>query len=428
MRLNLIDHAKNIFSFNRSITGQGIRETLSYFENIHPEFKRIEFPSGMKVFDWEIPLEWNINEAYLQHIKTGRKYAELRESNLHIVGYSEPIDLILELDDLKNKIHTLYDQPELIPYVTSYYKRDWGFCMPHKLKESLPEGEYKVFIDSNFSNGTLDLSHALIKGKSSKELFFSSYVCHPGMVNNELSGPVVLNALLDYVKKKYKKNNYTYRFVLLPETIGSIAYLSKNIKKMKENIICAFNLSCVGDERCFSHLQSPYGNNLADLALSSALIGLDNVKTYSYLKRGSDERQYCSPGVDLPLCTFSRSKFGEYPEYHTSADNFSLVTNKGLEDSFNIIRNIIDAFEFGIFPVNNFACEPQLGKRGLYPNLSKKSNIKRSSENRMNILAYCNGKNSIFDICKFVGLNLITVLEELKLLRDNQLIIIKQDD
>ena len=238
----MIEFAKKLWPINRSLTGSGVALTLSLIQQKLP-IKILNFNSGKKVFDWQIPKVWNLKEAWVKN-KNNKKIIDFRSNNLHIVGYSEPIDLILDLNDLKKKIHSLYDQPELIPYVTSYYKRDWGFCMSHKLKESLPEGKYKVFIDSNFSNGSLDLSHAIIKGETSKEIFFSSYVCHPGMVNNELSGPVVLNALIDYVKKNYKNNNFTYRFVLLPETIGSIAYLSKNKKNMKENVICGFNLFC----------------------------------------------------------------------------------------------------------------------------------------------------------------------------------------
>ena len=422
MKLSPFDHAKNIFSFNRSITGAGIRQTLSYFEEIHPELKRIQFNSGDKVFDWEIPKEWNIEDAYLQHLESGKRYAEFSKSNLHIVGYSEPVDLVLDLNDLQDRIHTLSNQPSVIPYVTSYYKKTWGFCMKDFEKKSLPKGKYKVFIDSKLANGKLDLSHAMISGSSSSEIFFSSYVCHPSMANNEISGPVLVNALIDYVKSNYKNNKYSYRFVLVPETIGSIAYLSRFSEIMKKNIICGFNLSCVGDERCFSHLKSPYGDTLADKALSAALFGLSNVKTYSFLQRGSDERQYCSPGIDLPICTFCRSKFGEYPEYHTSADDFSLVTKKGLEGSLDVMKTIIDAMELGLFPNLTTPCEPQLGKRGLYPNLSKKSSEIRPSQNRMNIIAYCNGKNSIFDICQYVGLNLKTVVEELIILLDHKII------
>ena len=239
-------------------------------------------------------------------------------------------------------------------------------------KNVLPEGKYKAYIDSSFKNGKLNIVEANIKGHSKKEIFFSTYFCHPSMANDNLSGPVVMSALLKYLNKNFNKRKFSYRFVFLPETIGSIAYLSKNVNKLKKNVIAGFNLSCVGDEKAYSHISSRQGNCLADLALSSALIGLKNVKNYSFLHRGSDERQYCSPGVDLPLCGFSRSKFGQYPEYHTSADNLSLVSNKGLNESLGVLKNIVDAFELGLFPKTKFLGEPQLGKRNLYPTLSQK--------------------------------------------------------
>ncbi len=424
MELSLLEQAKKLFPLCRSITGNGLRKTLDYFEDLHPDLNRISFPTGAEVFDWLIPKEWNINNAYIEHLETGKKYADFSICNLHVVGYSEPINLVMELEDLKSKIYTLADQPNWIPYVTSYYQKNWGFCMSEKEKNNLPEGKYKVVIDSSLDDGFLELSHAIIKGTTTEEIFFSSYVCHPSMANNELSGPVLLSAILDYVKKTYKNNKYTYRFVLLPETIGSISYLSLNYKKMKENIISGFNLSCVGDERSYSHVQSAYGNTLSDKALSAALKGLENVKTYSYLQRGSDERQYCAPGIDLPLCTFCRTKFGEYPEYHTSADDFSVVTENGLNGSLEVMKSIIDAFELGLNPSVRTYCEPQLGKRGLYPNISKENNNERHpAQTRMDVLAYCNGENSIFDICNLTGLNLRTVVDEINILDFNDLII-----
>ena len=413
---SLISHAEKLYPICRSITGEGIKNTLSYFEKINIDLQRQRFESGTKVFDWVIPKVWNISEAYIEHLDSGKKFANFLDCNLHVVGYSKPVDLEIDLNKLKEKIFTRPDKPNWIPYVTSYYKTDWGFCMSQKQKDSLPKGKYKIKIVSSFTDDYLELSHAILKGKQKKEIFFSSYVCHPSMANNELSGPIVMNALLEYVRINYPNSEFSYRFVMLPETIGSIAYLSRFANEMKENIICGFNLSCVGDERAYSHLQSPYANTLADKALSSALRGLDNVKVYSFLERGSDERQYCSPGIELPLCTFCRSKFGKYEEYHTSADDFSIVTEKGLQESLEVLKTIVDAFELGLYPLLKTPCEPQLGKRGLYPNISHIKHKIHPAKTRMNIIAYCNGKNSIFDICEITNLNLRTVLSELKIL------------
>ena len=417
LRNGLHWHVKNLFPICRSITGEGIRETLSYFEKYNKNLKRIKFKTGAKVLDWEVPEEWNIKDSYIQHLDTGIKYAEFSKNNLHLVGYSEPIDKILDLKELRSNIHYSRVNPSYVPYVTSYYKRYWGFCLSKNELDNLPKGKYKVFIDSSFKQGTLELSHAILKGNSKKEILLSSYVCHPSMANNELSGPVVINALLDYVNNKYKKRKFTYRFILLPETIGSIAYLSRYSKRLRNNVICGFNLSCVGDEKAYSYINTPFKDTLADKAMKSALIGKKNVKVYSFLDRGSDERQYCSPGLRLPLCTFSRSKFGEYPEYHTSADNLNLVTEKGLLSSFEVLKSIIDSFELGLFPKVKVIGEPQLGKRNLYPQISIVRD-KHPATSRMDFLTYADGDTSIFDIANITNIPLQDILTEYKTLKD----------
>ncbi len=418
----MIKFAKKLFPLNRSICGPDIRKSFDFFQNNHKEFKRISFKSGEKVFDWIIPNEWIIHNGYIEH-ESGKRFADFKKNNLHIVGYSIPVELNMDKESLLKKIHTLEDQKDSIPYVTSYYSKDWGFCLDKKTFDKLPDGQYKVKIKSEFHKGTLDLIEAKIIGKQNKEIFFSSYLCHPSMANNELSGPVLIDELLSYVKKQYPNPKYTYRFVLLPETIGSIAYLSRKKDDLKRNMVCGYNLSCVGDERNYSIIKSRYGDNLADRSLKSVLVNKKNFKEYSYLDRGSDERQYCSPGIDLPLCTFCRSKFGEYPEYHNSSDNFKLVTSKGLQDSFEVFKTIIDAFEIGIYPkVSNF-CEPQLGKRGLYPNISKLHKGVHPARKRMNILAYCDGKNTIFDISKILSIEVEEVLNEIKILKKNNIIL-----
>lgn len=409
----MIKWIRDLFPLCRSITGQGIRNTLSYFEKINPELKRLKFKSGRKVFDWKIPLEWNVKNAFIS--KNGKKIVDFKKNNLHLVGYSKPINKLMGKKDLLKKLYSDAKRPGAIPYVTSYYKKDWGFCITERKKKKLKNGIYKVLIDSKFTKGNLECSHAILKGKSKKEIFFSSYVCHPSMANNELSGPALLNAIMLYIKKNYKKSYYTYRFFLGPETIGSISYLSKYKNIMKKNIICGFNLSCVGDERCYSHISSRTGDTLADQAISSAIFQFKNKKNYSFLDRGSDERQYCSPGIDLPVATFCKSKFGEYPEYHTSDDNFKVVTKNGLEESLNVFSHIIDSLEIGCIPKNEFMCEPNLGKRNLYPLTSKKGNYK-DIKIRMNLFAFSDGKENIFNISKKINSPLNKVIKEYKVL------------
>ena len=416
----MIKWAKDLFPLCRSLTGDGTRKTLRYFQNINKEFKILNFKSGKKVFDWSIPLEWNIKDAYIEH-NSKKRFAEFKKNNLHILGYSMPVNKVIKKEELLKHIYSQKDQPNSIPYVTSYYKKRWGFCMTENTKKKLPSGNYKVLINSTLSKGIMEIMHAKIPGKSKKEIFFSSYVCHPSMANNELSGPVLLNAIMQYLKTKYPKSFYSYRFVLLPETIGSIAYLSKFKNILKKNVICGFNLTCVGDEREYSVINSPEGNTLADYSLASALIGKKNVKSYSFLHRASDERQYCAPNIDLPLCRFSKSK--DYPEYHTDKDNFKVVTEKGLDQSLDVFKDIIDAFETGLYPKTKILCEPNLGKRNLYPTISQKGSYNNELVMRMDLIALSNGKNSIFKISKLLNKNLNTVCREYKLLKSKGILV-----
>ena len=419
--LPLMEHMTYLFPYCRSITGSGTRETLSYFESYLPILSRVQFPSGTHCFDWVIPDEWNITDAYIKHLETGECYLSFSDSNLHIVGYSEPVDIVMDLNSLLDNIYTVCDQPSVIPYVTSYYSRAWGFCSSQQVKDSLPSGNYQVKIDSSLAPGHLDLTHAIIQGVHTSEIFFSSYVCHPSLANNELSGPVVLCALLDYLQSSYPNPRFSYRFLLCPETIGSIAYLSRFSDSMKQNVISGFNLSCVGDDLSYSFVNSPYANTLADKAIQASLIGFDNVIPYSYLERGSDERQYCSPGLDLPLITFCRTKFGKFPQYHTSADDLNFVTESGLNGSLSILKNIIDAFELCLYPRSTNLCEPQLGKRHLYPSLSSVVE-EHPAKLRTDILAFSNGSNSIFDITILLNVPLSSVISEIRLLLDHNLV------
>ncbi len=426
---SMYELAEMLFPINRSLTGEGIEKSFDVFREIHKEFQTLIFQTGDKVGDWEIPNEWNISDAYIE-LKNGKRICDFSKCNLSVVGYSIPIHKTISYDELVNHLHYREDLPDAIPYVTSYYKKYWGFCLEYNLFKTLKKDEeYRCVINSKLKPGKLTLIEALIPStkKSNKDIFFSSYLCHPSMANNELSGPVVLNEIIKYVKQNSNRK-YNYRFVLLPETIGSIAYLSKKSKELIERVICGFNLTCCGDDNQYTHIQSPLGNNLADLALKAALIGKDNVYSKSFIERGSDERQYCSPQVNLPLCSFSRSKFGDYKEYHTSLDNLKFISQDGLIGSFNVIKNIIDAFELGIYPKTLTLGEPQLGKRGLYKNLSNHiAGEKRPCGIRSDIIAFCDGKRSIFEIAILTSIPLNIVIEELKILSNYELIKLRYD-
>ena len=421
--MNLLKFCKDLYPIQRSITGKGLRQTLEYIQEYIP-IKIKEVKSGTKIFDWIVPPEWNINKAYVQNLDTGEKIIDFKNHNLHIVSYSIPINQIVSYNELKKHLHYLEDQPNAIPYVTSYYSNNWGFCLSYEdFKLIDNKVNYKVVIDSEFDNaGSLNYAELIVKGKVKQELFFSSYVCHPQMVNNELSGPAVLTGI---AKKILESDNYfSYRFVFVPETIGSIVYINKNLKTLKNNVIGGFNISCVGDERMWGYIPSRYGKTITDeIAKNVLLNNCNKFREYTWLDRGSDERQYCSPGVDLPICSITRSKFGDYPEYHTSEDDFNLVTNKGLNESLKVYLECINIFEKGIsiFPKVNVLCEPQLGKRGLQPNMKTKK-TKSNYRSFKNFISYCDGTNSIFEISKLCKINFNEAYSFYLILKKNKLL------
>lgn len=417
----MVSWAKDMFLFPRSLTGRGVKDTLLYLKQINPELRLLSYPSGSRVFDWAVPLEWDVESSFLEHIQSGSRFAQFSDSNLHLVGYSEPVDTVMSLEELKPRIFTRPDQPAWIPHVTSYYERTWGFCMSENAKAALPPGDYRVVINSKLFDGEMLLADAVLAGEGREEIFFSSYVCHPSMANNELSGPVLISALLQFLKKRFPKSKYTYRFALVPETIGSLAYLQENLDSLKRDVICGFNLSCVGDNREFSHIETRLGGTLADVALEAAFIGLPHAHKYSFLARGSDERQYCAPGIDLPMAGFCRTKYGSYPEYHTSADNFDVVVEAGLQGSFDVMTTIIQAFEMGLYPKVLVRGEPQLGRLGLYPTTSHKD-LTGDIRTRRDVLAYSDGNHSVFDIAKKIVKPLADVLAEVDLLGQNGLV------
>ena len=422
----ILEWAKIIFSYNRSITGSGVRKTLNFFKKINPGMKIQSFKSGMKCFDWKVPEEWEINNAFFVDLKSKKKFSDFKKNNLSVLNYSTPVNKTVKLDELKKHIFTLPKQPNLIPYVTSYYKKNWGFCLSYNEFKKLKNGEYRVFIDSKFKKGKMNYGELFLKGKSKKEIFFSTNICHPSMANNEISGPLLANYLYKTLRDLRYKTNLSYRFLFIPETIGSIAYLSKNYKQLKKKMLAGFVLSCVGDNNNFSHIESRNGNTLADNALEAAFLRLKNSKKFSFLERGSDERQYCYPGIDLPVAGFCRTKYGSYKEYHTSGDNLKIINKKGFEGSFKVLKNIIDAFELGIFPINKIKCEPQLSKRNLYLSTSNKKNyFNKVINRRLNLLTYADGKKNIFEISKILNEPLDKIIDELRLLKKKGLLKLK---
>jgi len=415
-----------LFPITRSLTGDGVKKTLNIIQKELPKLKIKKFKSGTKVFDWNIPEEWNVTDAYVID-KYNNRIIDFKKNNLHLVGYSIPIKKNITKKELFKNLYFLKNQPKAIPYITSYYKRRWGFCISYNEYKILDKryslnDKFKVVINSNLNKkGNLNYGELILKGKSKKEILISTYICHPSMANNELSGPIVSMGLINYFKNK--KLNKTLRFIFIPETIGSISYLSKNIKYLKENVIGGYNLSCIGDERQHSCMFSKYQNSPSDEAVIEAykLLKIKNYKVYPFLKRGSDERQYNSPGIDLKISSIFRTKYGEYPEYHTSLDNFNLVTLKGCVGGFNVARKSIEILLERIYPKCKIMCEPQMGKRGLYPTLSTK-NENKLTRSYMDFLQYADGTNSLEKISNLIKLELNSVKKINSILFKNNLI------
>lgn len=395
--------AKRLWPINRSITGEGVRETLLVLKELNPKLSINEVPSGTKVFDWEVPREWRVNDAYII-TPSGKKICNFKENNLHLLGYSVPVQKKINLKELQKHLYSIPEQPSAIPYVTSYYEERWGFCLSQNERDLLEEGHYLVFIDTKLFYGALTYGEIFIKGQSDKEIFLSTYICHPSMANNELSGIVVSSYISNWLSNK-TDNRFSYRFIFVPETIGSIAYLSKNYIDLKKKVVAGFNVSCIGDERSYSYLPSRNGNTISDKVAKHVLKWTDpNYITYSWLDRGSDERQYCAPGIDLPIASILRTKYGEYPEYHTSLDNLdNVVTPKGLDGGYWALRKALELIEKNNIYKANFMCEPQMGKRGLYPTLSTKKSDKQIRL-MMNLISLCDGEHSLLDIAEKINL------------------------
>lgn len=352
-----------LYPICRSITGQGVRETLQYLQRQIPLEIR-EVASGTRVFDWTVPLEWNIQGAYLATIR-GEKLLDFRANNLHVVSYSVPVKGRFTRDELEGHLHSLPDRPDLIPYRTSYYKENWGFCLTHRQLAELTEPEYDVCIDSSLQPGHLTYGEVFLPGQTSEEVLISCHVCHPSLCNDNLSGIAVATRLVQTLQHISRK--YSYRFVFIPGTIGSITWLSQNRERaglIRHGVV----LTGVGDSGGVTYKRSRQGNAYIDRAMAHVLKYCgQSYRIIDFFPYGYDERQYCSPGFNLPVGCFMRSPHGEYPEYHTSADNLEFVTPEALQDSLAILLKAMYVIENDAVVVStNPYCEPQLGRRGLY--------------------------------------------------------------
>lgn len=423
-----------LFPIMRSITGDGVRESIRILKEYIPPLEMEGVPSGSNIFDWEIPREWVIREAWIKD-EHGNEIININNLNLHVVNYSEPINKWVTLEELKENVHTIPHIPEAVPYVISYYKERWGFCMSKNQLDSLPEGKYHVYIDADKIVGELNYAHAILPGKTKKEVLISTYICHPSMANNELSGPIVAAFLYNRIKQ-WENREFTYRFVFVPETIGSIAYLSKYGAHLKENLYSGAVLTCLGGK---NHNLS-YKNARNENAPLNKLISFLNdrekldvsIRPFSP-RSGSDERQYCSPGFNLPVGQFSKMIYAKFTGYHNSLDTKENMTIESLYESLNEIESILklqelDGYYLNLKPYG----EPKLGKYNLYPDINAPALRGRSSnkvlDNRqqlnqiLTLLNYSDGEHQLSEIASTLSYRLEDYVVSIEALKDHKLL------
>lgn len=419
----------------RSITGPGFRESLEILrEHIPLTVEHVQ--SGTSVFDWEIPQEWRIEEAYLEG-PDGTRYASLNKSNLAVVNYSQPVDRHLSLEELESHLHTVPDLPHARPYVTSYYERSWGFCLPHETYEALPEGEYHAYIDSRFVDGELTYGHTTLEGKSDREFLLSTYLCHPTMANNELSGPLVLTALYNLISQ-WDDHYYTYRFLVNPETIGSLTYLSEHGEHLREDLDAGMVLTCLGGPRKgLSYQRTRRGTATLDrLATHLERTGPVPLRTRPFDPTGgSDERQYCSPGFNLPVGQVARTVYEEYDEYHTSADTKEFMDISQVTRSVEQLETFLRLYEYaGHFRNTKPYGEPKLSEYDLYPTINSPETWTDSTDEIINddrelldkiltILNYSDGQRSMVQIAEDNDFTLDSLTYVIDILQDNGLLV-----
>src|SRR3989337_1357869 len=397
---------KEIYPFCRSITGDGVRRTLDILKQYIP-LEIHEVASGTEVFDWTIPKEWNIKDACVKNSK-GERIIDFQTSNLHVVSYSVPINRIMSLEKLKQHLHTIPDHPDWIPYRTSYYKETWGFCLPHRTLLGLQDDEYEIFIDSSLQNGHLTYGEYYLAGETADEILLSCHICHPSLCNDNLSGVALMVGLFEYLSQKTRR--YSYRFLFIPGTIGSIAWLALN-ETRAASIRHGFVVAGVGDKGGFTYKKSRRGDTEIDRVFSYVLRNsADNSKIIDFHPYGYDERQFCSPGFNLSVGCVMRTPFGEYPEYHTSADNLDFISLEALSDSFEKCVSAVNILDKnGVYLNQNPKCEPQLGKRGVYGSMGGETDRRTDEMAMLWVLNMSDGHNTLLEIANRSGLDFAMV-------------------
>jgi aminopeptidase-like protein len=411
--------AAELYPICRSITGAGVRETLARLQR-KVDLRITETPSGTSVFDWTIPREWTIRDAYVKNAG-GERVIDFRRNNLHVVGYSTPVHAWMPLGELKEHIFTLPQQPGVIPYRTSYYAESWGFCMAHEHLAELPDGEYEVRIDASLEDGSLTYGEYLHQGRSTEEILLTTHICHPSLANDNCSGLALLAHLAERLAGI--ETRYSYRFLFAPGTIGAIAWLARN-EHLTARIRHGLVLSGVGDGGAPTYKKSRQGDAAIDRAMAHVLRhAAPSAAVIDFFPYGYDERQFCSPGFDLPMGSFQRSRFGTYPEYHTSADNLDFIRPEHLAHSYRLVVAALDVLENDVLPINlQPKCEVQLGRRGLYATTGGDKDGPAKSMALLWVLNMADGRHSLLDIAERADLPFKVVADAARILHDHSLL------
>ncbi|MEV8612310.1 DUF4910 domain-containing protein [Amycolatopsis sp. NPDC051373] len=390
---------ERLYPLCRSITGDGVRQTLAIVGE-HLDLRVHEVPTGTQVLDWTVPQEWNIRDAYVADA-SGRRVIDFRESNLHVVGYSVPVDETMSLAELRGRLHTLPESPSWVPYRTSYYSPTWGFCVAQDVLDALPEGDYQVKIDSTLADGSLTYGEHVVPGEVSDEVIVSCHVCHPSLANDNLAGIAVAVSLAQGLA--VEKPHFTYRFLFMPGTIGAITWLARNVEhvaRVKHGVV----LACAGDRGSLTYKRSRRGDADIDRVMAHVLKDKPH-EIREFSPYGYDERQFCSPGFNLGVGSLTRTPYAGYPEYHTSADNPAFVSPEAMEDTLDTLQTAFSVLERNRRYVNLSPYgEPQLGKRGLYDSLGGRSDAKEAQLAMLWVLSYSDGEHSLLDIAERAGL------------------------
>lgn len=410
--------AAELFPICRSITGDGIRRTLGLIQNRIPLQIR-EVPSGTQVFDWTVPKEWNIRDAYVKD-SAGKRVVDFHECNLHVLNYSSPVQATMPLSELKPHLFTLPDRPDWIPYRTSYYQENWGFCLPDNALRELADGEYEVCVDSSLEDGHLTYGECYLPGRSEEEVLISCHACHPSLANDNLSGLAVATSLAQLLSGQDLR--YSYRFLFIPGTIGAITWLAQN-REAARRIRHGLVLTCIGDAGGFHYKKSRQGDAEIDRAVAQVLRHhTEASEILEFSPYGYDERQYCSPGFNLAVGCLMRSVWGTFPEYHTSQDNLDFIVPSQLAASLRVCAAIFDVLENNrVYCNQNPYCEPQLGRRGLYRSTGGES-VGDEISARLWVLNFSDGKHSLLDIAERSGLPFPSISAAADLLRENGLL------